>query len=462
MMIHNKYSQKYLSNFSFSALLLDSGDFLGEAVCPVHKIVGAPGQQVSLDLNIKGAPAGKLIARAEEKLEIAEKQHLVAEVAGVHLEFSTCCLCSVSPRLDISRILENNDLQVVHRSDVRSGNSVQWMPLDITLQKLSNGDRLRPILFEVVHAEGSGRTLIGECELSVNNILGDNTKFELKHPQQKGKNVGYLEFHRPRIEQKYTFVDYIAGGCEIGLTCAVDFTGSNGNPRTPNSLHYQFQDGRLNEYEAALTAVGDILLHYDQDKLVPMYGFGAYNHSLGPGVHHCFPMNNNPANPEVYGLDGMFDTYKQTISSVELSGPTYFGSILGTMMKKLYAMQNEGGQKYSILMILTDGAIHDYDSTVRQLVEASHLPLSVIIVGVGNADFDAMDDLDCDNGVLKDSYGRAAERDIVQFVPFRECSRDINALRKRVLAEIPEQLTRYFSLRGISPNPKVEVDYPSF
>ena len=51
------------------------------------------------------------------------------------------------------------------------------------------------------------------------------------------------------------------------------------------------------------------------------------------------------------------------------------------------------------------------------IVNASELPLSIIIVGVGNADFADMDELDGDHG-LYDSRGKKATRDIVQFVPF--------------------------------------------
>ena len=45
--------------------------------------------------------------------------------------------------------------------------------------------------------------------------------------------------------------------------------------------------------------------------------------------------------------------------------------------------------------------------------------MSIIIVGVGEADFQAMDILDGDNGMLRDARGNYAKRDIVQFVPFR-------------------------------------------
>jgi hypothetical protein len=46
-------------------------------------------------------------------------------------------------------------------------------------------------------------------------------------------------------------------------------------------------------------------------------------------------------------------------------------------------------QKYSVLLIITDGAINDPDETVDTIVELSYFPASVIIVGVGDADFSA-------------------------------------------------------------------------
>jgi hypothetical protein len=33
-------------------------------------------------------------------------------------------------------------------------------------------------------------------------------------------------------------VQFLAGGCEISLIAAIDFTGSNGDPAEPSSLHY--------------------------------------------------------------------------------------------------------------------------------------------------------------------------------------------------------------------------------
>jgi Copine len=68
---------------------------------------------------------------------------------------------------------------------------------------------------------------------------------------------------------------------------------------------------------------------------------------------------------------------------------------------------------YSILLIVTDGEIHDMPLTKRLLVDGSHLPLSVIIVGVGLDNFEMMRELDADGTVLRAPNNEAAVRDLV-------------------------------------------------
>ncbi len=61
-------------------------------------------------------------------------------------------------------------------------------------------------------------------------------------------------------------------------------------------------------------------------------------------------------------------------------------------------------------MILTDGKIEDKQQTIDSLYEAGELPFSVIIVGIGNYDFELMKELDADRKVLKNSKGQAFEK----------------------------------------------------
>ena len=72
-----------------------------------------------------------------------------------------------------------------------------------------------------------------------------------------------------------------------------------------------------------------------------------------------------------------------------------------------------------MLLVLTDGVVSDMAETRTAIVRASRLPMSIIIVGVGNADFSDMRLLDGNARV-------PAARDIVQFVPFRDF-KDVSA-----------------------------------
>ena len=53
-------------------------------------------------------------------------------------------------------------------------------------------------------------------------------------------------------------------------------------------------------------------------------------------------------------------------------------------------MREAGKPCYNVLLILTDGEIHDMPQTKALLVDMSHMACSVIIVGVGEENFSNM------------------------------------------------------------------------
>ena len=68
---------------------------------------------------------------------------------------------------------------------------------------------------------------------------------------------GKLTLVNLNISEKASFLDYIFGGCEIGVHIAVDYTLSNGPVKDRNSLHYLH--GGQNQYTQAINAVCSIL-----------------------------------------------------------------------------------------------------------------------------------------------------------------------------------------------------------
>lgn len=360
--------------------------------------------------------------------------------------------------------------KVYQSGAIKNNINPTWPPAEEPLQRLCGADQRGPVVVQVFDWNKSGKhELIGEATVSIEDICRSLTPdrpshmtVNLVHPAKaekaktKGKPVpssGELVVLSASVIRRPSFLEFLRGGdVTMSMLGAVDFTGSNGDPRSPTSLHY-INPVAPNEYLTALQAVGNILLDYDKDKQVPLYGFGG-SIMNGP-VNHCFALNFNEQQPAVSGLEGIVGAYKNAFQYVGLSGPTYFAPVI-QRAAQLASMQSGPCIKYHLLLIITDGQMNDADATVEAIVSAAHLPLSIVIVGVGAADFSAMVMLDGDDRRL--SYnGRVAPRDIVQFCPYRSLAvagtGTGSLLAREVLKEIPGQVTEYFRLFNRLPTP---------
>jgi Copine len=101
---------------------------------------------------------------------------------------------------------------------------------------------------------------------------------------------------------------------------------------------------------------------------------------------------------------------------------------------------------------LTAGNIENVKETKQQLIEASEDPLSIVIVGIGDADFSGMEFLD------EHDTEQESGRDITKFVRFSDY-KSFNALTEAVLDEIPDQLVEYFYSRGVMPGVAGEFNH---
>jgi ligand-binding SRPBCC domain-containing protein len=98
-------------------------------------------------------------------------------------------------------------------------------------------------------------------------------------------------------------------------------------------------------------------------------------------------------------------------------------------------------KEYMILLILTDGVIHDKKEVKDLLVKCGRLPLSIIMIGIGNGDdWSAMHELDDDDMQMTDFQGNKTVRDLVQFVEFQKHNNNGVELASEVLYELPRQV----------------------
>uniref|UniRef100_A0A8U7MM57 Copine 7 n=1 Tax=Corvus moneduloides TaxID=1196302 RepID=A0A8U7MM57_CORMO len=398
-------------------------DFLGGMECTVGQIVAQ--KRVTKPLFLKyGKFAGKSTITIISE-EISGNNGYV-ELAFRAKKLDDKDLFSKSdPFLEIYRIDDDRSEQLVYRTEVVKNNlSPIWEPFKVSLNSLCSCEEKRKLRCVVWDYDSRGKhDFIGEffttfeemqkaARVPVPQVQWDcmNPKYKIKKRNYKNSGV---------IHRVYSFLDYIMGGCQIHFTVAIDFTASNGDPRNSCSLHY-INPYQPNEYLKALVAVGEICQDYDSDKKFSALGFGA---RIPPKyeVSHDFAINFNPDNDECEGIQGVVESYQSCLPKIQLYGPTNVAPIISKVARVAADEERtKEASQYFILLILTDGVVTDMADTREAIVRASYLPMSIIIVGVGNADFTDMQILDGDDGVLRSPKGEPVLRDIVQFVPFRE------------------------------------------
>ncbi|KAL6135841.1 hypothetical protein ACLB2K_068066 [Fragaria x ananassa] len=225
-------------------------------------------------------------------------------------------------------------------------------------------------------------------------------------------------------------------GVGIDFTKSNEWTGKNSFNR--RSLHHI--GGGQNPYEHAITIIGKTLAAFDEDNIIPCYGFGdATTHdqdvfSFYPDDRHC------------NGFEEVLTRYREIVPNLCLAGPTSFAPVIEMAMT---IVEQSGGQ-YHVLVIIADGQVTrsvDTESgklspqeqkTVDAIVEASKFPLSIILVGVGDGPWDMMKEFD--DNIPSRAF------DNFQFVNFTEImSKNVPSLRKETefalaaLMEIPPQ-----------------------
>ncbi|XP_073098730.1 E3 ubiquitin-protein ligase RGLG3-like isoform X2 [Elaeis guineensis] len=189
-----------------------------------------------------------------------------------------------------------------------------------------------------------------------------------------------------------------AGLESSNLILGIDFTKSNEwtgrHSFNQRSLHAI--GDTPNPYEQAISIIGRTLSPFDEDNLIPCFGFGDAS-TRDEYVFSFFP-NHRPCN----GFEEALSRYREIVPRLTLSGPTSFAPLI---LASIDIVERSHGQ-YHVLVIVADGQVTRNPSlphgrlspqereTIDAIVEASYYPLSIVMVGVGDGPWDAMKQFD--------------------------------------------------------------------
>lgn len=382
---------------------------------------------------------GRVDVNCQEQLESRQKVYMI--VSGRNLD-DLDTFTKSDPYIKMYKGFEDDWLLIYESKIIMNCLNPNWDPITMDYSFLCDNKGSTKMKIECFDFDDQKKSeFIGECEFHARDLV-KGRDFILNNPEKNKRNTGAIFIEKFDLIDEGSFIDYLRQGMRINLTIAIDYTSSNGLIVNNNSLHYLSSETK-NEYEQALEKIGRILSEYDDDKKYSVFGFGGEPEWLD-SVSHCFALNSFQDNPYIKGFENVLQIYKRTLPDIKLSGPTKFRPLLE---RQLELCRNSDENNYHILLILTDGVAHDLQETVDLLVCASREALSVIFIGIGPEHFLDLKKLDSDIKMLESSRGSKSQRDIVQFVSFREFEGDIEGFAREALMEIPTQMMQYMELK---------------
>ncbi|XP_022734072.1 E3 ubiquitin-protein ligase RGLG4-like isoform X2 [Durio zibethinus] len=199
----------------------------------------------------------------------------------------------------------------------------------------------------------------GGSNASTEQISNNNKVSTIQRKLSAKQKYGFIRDNFSTLDQ-VTKALRDSGLESSNLIVGIDFTKSNewaGKVSFDNRSLHAIGD-RQNPYEKAISIIGKTLAPFDEDNLIPCFGFG--------------------------------------------DGPTSYAPVIDTAID---IVENSGGQ-FHVLLIIADGQVTrsvntgdielspQEEKTINSIVTASSHPLSIVLVGVGDGPWDDMKKFD--------------------------------------------------------------------
>jgi E3 ubiquitin-protein ligase RGLG len=211
----------------------------------------------------------------------------------------------------------------------------------------------------------------------------------------------------------------------------------------------------LNPYQRVISIMGKFLAPFDEDGLIPCYGFGDRRTQDDSVFAFHEVAAGSGFKDEVFceGLDSVLAAYSARIGSVALAGPTSFAPAIRRTME---LVKRSTPREFTFALIIADGQVSSTRETIAAIIDASALPISIVCIGVGDGPWEAMEHFDDELQSASSSSGRQrfdnfhfTEYDLIAAAVAERGGSLEAAIVADALSEVPKQFAECKRLRLI-------------
>jgi len=323
----------------------------------------------------------------------------------------------------------------------------RWEKVILSLDELCNHELTQTIKIECWDwQEDLCYQFIGDTETTMNELY--TKPFLTLHSRNPRGKTGELRVKACKKLIKPSPTDYLTTEDKFAFVLGIDFSVYNDYPHNIKNLHTIDKKGR-SPYLQALQEISKVIWGQDTDGKIPCFGFGgrpSFPEYSTEQVNHLIPISGNKHKMSILSPDHLIESYKNARKYID---PMEKASVLEIMkLVKDWATRDLKANIYYVMVVLTAGHIDELQPTIDLLVDLAQLPVSIVLVGIGDYNFSTLEKLDGDKKWLRSSKKKLIKRDIINFVDFETCANDPEKLLKKVLEEFPGQFMSFKTRSG--------------
>jgi len=409
------------------------------------EIIGTKDQTVVFRISSKAGAHGKLVVRVEKVPD--NNSTAFIDISARKLSSSSKWFSGGAGSFYyvLNRVVDSEESMEVYKSEVIKKNvNPKWAPFKVSMEALCQNQRDTTLRIQIFCHKYFGFKLFGQCEFTVEELIQLKTTEGVLSKPNKKKKYGFLEVNSFHLGDNPTLADFFRDGFKLNLVMGIDFAPSKG-PSNDDSAN---QDADL---RTTLYNVYETLSPYLPDKKAAFYGIaGKPSGCAEPGKN--FTLSGNHSDPWISGLERLKGAVNRVTNVDNLAA--LFEPLIEKAVKQAKQSKATGSKEYTVVVILTKGSIHDVETTLKSLLGCDVLPISILILGIGEKRFDKLELFE------KEGFFLPADKVKRPFIHFWKSGNfdSTETMVEESLKEIPSQLLEYMKMSDIKVGPQKKVD----
>ena len=287
--------------------------------------------------------------------------------------------------------------------------------------------------------------IIGEnYKLNLSNLItAKNSTFtclannNLKKSEKITIKVENPCYSQQKENKNFTFFDYIKAGIKLKSIIGIDFT--------QGSEHGI--DEKNNQYLQTIAQFREIMYCYMRD--FDVYGYGA-KFSDTNQKQDFFNLNLKDKSP-LHGYTNVEKAYKECFKKINYCDNDSLSPLLKNIKDIIHKNYEPEFYYIFLLLISNPPKKEDIQKCIDAFIENTYLPLSVVIIGIGDKDFTDIKNL------FSSKYKYSSKeiekmRNNIYFFPLKDFNFKYELALSESLKEVPKQLVEYYNKNMTTPD----------